>query len=109
MIEMGPRDPAAEGYHLRYRVFGQGDWINVDTDGETCHGPKYIEQAIADFVRSTKAGKVSEVGAAEALDGTEIIFAIWHSSRTHGVVELPLRAEDNALDAMVRAGQVLPR
>jgi len=109
IIEMGPRAPEAEGYHLRYRIFGKGDWENVDTDGEHCHGPGYIERAIADFVASTKAGTDSELSAATALDGTEIIFAIWHSSRIHGLVELPLRVEDNALDAMVHSGALQPR
>jgi len=109
MIEMGPRDPAAEGRHLRYRVFGQGDWQYVDTDGESCHGPGYIERAIADFLACTKAGTDSEVSGDSALAGTEIIYAIWHSARTHGIVELPLHADDNGLVAMVHNGDVHPR
>jgi len=109
VIEMGPRDPAAKGRHLRYRVFGKSDWQYVDTQGESCHGPGYIERAIADFVACTKAGTDSEVNASTALDGTEIIFAIWHSARIRGVVELPLRADDNALVGMVNAGDVRPR
>jgi len=109
IIEMGPRDPAAEGRHLRYRVFGKKDWQYVETDGENCHGPGYIERAIADFVACTKAGTDSEVSGYNALDDSEIIFAIWHSSRTHGIVELPLRADDNALVDMVNTGAVRPR
>ena len=109
MIEMGPRDPAAEGKHLRYRVYGKADWQYVDTDGESVHGPGFIERAIADFVACTKAGTDSEVNGFSALNGTELIFAIWHSSRTHGIVELPLRADDNALVDMVNSGAVRPR
>lgn len=109
VIEICPRDPEAEGTHLRYRVFGKGEWQNVDTQGEHGHGPGYIEQSIADFVSCTQAGTDSEVCAASALDGTEIIFAIWHSSRTHGIVELPLRADDNALVGMINNGDVRPK
>jgi len=109
IIEMGPRDPAAKGYHLRYRVFGKKDWENVDTQDENCHGPGYIERAIADFIACTKAGTDSEVSGFNALDGTEIIFAIWHSSRIHGIVELPLHADDNALASMINTGDVRPR
>ncbi len=109
LIEMGPADPAAKGKHLRYRAFGKKDWEYVDTDGEHCHGPGYTERCIADFVSSTRAGKDSEVAAASALNGTEIIYAIWHSSRIHGVVELPLRPEDNALVSMMNSGEVRPR
>lgn len=109
IIEMGPRAPEAKGYHLRYRVFGKGGWENVDTDGESVHGPGFIERAIADFVASTKAGTASEVDAHSALDGTEIVFAIWHSSRTHGIVKMPLIPEDNALVEMMQRGAVQPR
>jgi len=108
VVEVGPRDPAAEGRNLRCRTFGKGEWQYVGTD-ETCHGPNYIERAVADFVACTKAGTDSEICAREALDGTEIIFAIWHSARIRGVVELPLRADDNGLVAMINAGQVQPR
>ncbi|MGB2820447.1 MAG: gfo/Idh/MocA family oxidoreductase, partial [Phycisphaerae bacterium] len=69
----------------------------------------YIERAIGDFVACTRAGTDSEVSGFKALDGTEIIFAIWHSSRIHGVVELPLHADDNALVSMVNTGDVRPR
>jgi len=109
VIEIGPRDPAAQGKHLRYRVFGKADWQYIDTQGEHVHGPGYIERAVADFIASTKAGRDSEINARSALEGTEIIFAIWHSSRIHGAVELPLRADDNALISMLQAGQVRPR
>ncbi len=109
VIEIGPRDPAAEDRHLRYRVFGKGDWQYVDTDGEHCHGPGYIERAVADFITCTKAGTDSEVSGFKALDGTEIIFAIWHSARIRGIVELPLHADDNALAGMVNTGDVRPR
>ncbi len=109
VIEICPRDPAAKGQHLRYRVFGKSEWQYVDTDCEHGHGPGYIERAVADFVACTKAGTDSEVNGFSALDGTEIIFAIWHSARIRGVVELPLRADDNALASMVNTGDVRPR
>ena len=42
-----------------------------------------------------------------ALNATEIIFAIYESSRRRGRVDLPLTISDNPLVAMVEAGQML--
>ncbi len=109
VIDLGPNDPAAEGRALRYRQYGKAEWQYVDTEGEGMHADTYIPRAIADFVRSTKAGELSEVDASIALDGTEIIFAIWQSSRIHGIVELPLHIDDNPLRSMVDNGTVRPR
>jgi len=114
VIELGPRDPAADAIdpqrrHVRWRTFGNSQWEYVDTAGEHMHGPGYIEQAIADFVTSTAAGKDSEVSGFAALDNSEIIFAIWHSARIRGIVDLPLRVDDNALVDMVNRGELRPR
>jgi predicted dehydrogenase len=109
VVEIGSRDPAAKGQHLRYRAFGRSDWQVVDTQGEHCHGPGYIERAIADYVACTIAGTDSEINGFTALDDTEIIFAIWHSARIRGIVELPVHADDNALASMVNTGDLRPR
>jgi hypothetical protein len=39
---------------------------------------------------------------------TELIFAIYESVRRRGRVDLPLDAEDNPLEALVDAGEIVP-
>jgi len=109
VIDLGSTDPAAAKQPLRYRSYGEAEWQYVECDGEHLHHEVYIPRAIADFIACTRAGTDSEVSSFKALDGTEIIFAIWHSARIRGIVELPLRPDDNALISMVNAGDVRPR
>jgi len=109
VIEMGPRDKDAEGKHLRYRVFGKKDWQYLDTQGESVHGQTSSSAPWPISSPAPGPAADSEISADKALDGTEIIYAIWHSSRIHGIVELPLRADDNALISMLNDGQLRPR
>src|SRR5476651_2436688 len=108
VIEIGSNDPVSKDKHLRIRKFGGGDWEYLDTAGEHCHGPAYIERAVVDVVASLRTGTDSEVCSTNALKGTELIFAAWHSSRIHGRVDLPLTANDNALVSMVENGVIHP-
>jgi hypothetical protein len=48
------------------------------------------------------------LSARRALNATEIIFAIYESSRRRGRVDLPLTISDNPLAAMVEAGHLQP-
>ena len=109
IIEIGSHDPVAKDKHLRLRKFGAKDWEYIDTAGEHCHGPGYIERAVADFVAGVRTGTDSEVGSPNALKATELIFSAFHSSRIHGRVDLPLTADDNALVSMVECGVVKPQ
>jgi len=108
IIEIGSSDPVAKDKHLRIRKFSSKDWEYLDTDGEHCHGPNYIERAVVDVVNSLRTGTDSEICSTNALKGTELIFAAWHSSRIHGRVDLPLTALDNALVSMVENGVIHP-
>ena len=91
--------------HLRIRQ-DQGEWKNIDTAGEHLHGPGYIDRAIADVVTSLEARIESELSARRALNATEIIFAVYESSRRRGRVDLPLNIGDNPLVAMVESGDL---
>ena len=54
--------------------------------------------AIGDVVESARRGRESLLSAANALRGTELMFAAYHSARLHGArVELPLAEEGNGL------------
>jgi len=91
---------------LRIKRDGQTEWEAVDTRGESIHGPGFIDRAIADIIDALTTGRESQLCARRALISTEIIFASWESSRRRGRVDLPLDVDDNALNAMIEAGQI---
>ncbi len=91
---------------LRIKRDGQTEWEVVDTRGESIHGPGFIDRAIADIIDALASGRESQLCARRALISTEIIFACWESSRRRGRVDLPLDVDDNALNAMIEAGQI---
>jgi predicted dehydrogenase len=97
-----------DGPRLRLRRRGSMDWEVVDTGGETLHGPRFYERAIAEVIDALRSGRESEPSARRALNATEIIFAIYESSRRRGRVDLPLTISDNPLAARVDAGQLQP-
>jgi predicted dehydrogenase len=129
VIEVG----AADGPPLRLRGT-EGDWTQVGTgrDGvwraqphpldrvlsrvpagpdRLFSDPPYVERAISDAVSALREGEPSTLAAENALQTTEIIFAIWESARRGGRVTLPLDIEDNPLEELVeqRDGQSAPR
>lgn len=84
------------------------DWEENDCDGESCHGPHFIERCIADVVDAYRTGRESMMNARNALRATEQIFACWESVRRRGMVHLPLDIEDNPLVDMVERGELRP-
>ncbi len=107
VVEVGwSPDP---GPMLRYRKEGVAGWETIDTRGENLHGPGYIERAIADIVDALRTGRESELSARNALNGTEIIFACYESSRRRGRVDLPLGIDDSPLIAMIESGDLDPK
>ena len=79
-----------------------GGGVRVRTDGgwgaaEVGGGDVWAD-AIGDVVGSAREGRRSLLSAANALRGTELMFAAYHSARLHGArVELPLAEEGNGL------------
>ena len=104
MVEIG----VADGPVLRVRPSGKRDWEAIDTRGEGLHGPGFFERAIADIIDALLSGRESELSARRALNATEIIFAIYESSRRRGRVDLPLTISDHPLVAMVESGELRP-
>ncbi|MDS0295143.1 Gfo/Idh/MocA family protein [Halogeometricum luteum] len=68
----------------------------------------YTERAIAELIGALRDGEESELNGRNALAADELIFASWESSRRRGRVDLPLEAEDNALESMVEEESVGP-
>jgi predicted dehydrogenase len=104
VIEVGVPDGPA----LRVRRAGSRQWEVVDTGNETLHGPGFVERAIADVIDALLSGREPELSARRALNATEIIFAIYESSRRRGRVDLPLTISDHPLVAMVDTGDLQP-
>ena len=92
---------------LRIRRAGDAEWEAVDVDGGL-HDWGYVDAAIEDVVRCLETGEDPELGAENALNATEIIFAAWESSRRRGRVDLPLAIDDNPLAEMVESGELTP-
>jgi len=103
-IEIG----ATDGPVLRVRPTGRRSWEGIDTEGEGLHGPGFYERAIADTIDALLAGREPELSARRALNATEIIFAIYESSRRRGRVDLPLTVPDHPLVTMVENGELRP-
>jgi predicted dehydrogenase len=131
-IELG-----AEEADLRYRVDGSGwtvvdtglDTVHKPSPGRVRSGlttvagklpatvsarltdrlstTSYEERAIEELVTALKTGTESELSARNALAAEELIFASWESARRRGRVDLPLDIEDNPLESMVDAGDLL--
>jgi predicted dehydrogenase len=116
------------------RVRRGGQWERVDTHGEGIYGPQktraraalasfadaipgvsgdgirtpsLTDRAIAAVIDALETDRTPELGAENALQATELIFAAWESARRRGRVELPLQIQDNPLEAMVRDGALL--
>ena len=96
------------GPALRVRRAGEREWSDVDTHGESIHGPGFIERALADVVDCFLNGRKCQLDAENALIVTEIIFGAYESSRRRGRVDFPLDIEDNPLRAMVESGDLKP-
>ena len=72
-----------------------GEWENID---------RVI--AVPMWLASLEAKIEPELSARRTLDATEIIFAVYESSRRRGRVDLPLNIGDNPLVAMVESGDL---
>ncbi|WP_207592451.1 Gfo/Idh/MocA family oxidoreductase [Halomontanus rarus] len=105
-IEVGPAGeedlPA-----LRIRRAGDEEWEAVETE-DGLHSWEFVDRAIAENVRCLEAGEEPELGAENALNATELIFATWESARQRGRVDLPLDIDDNPLESMIESGALAP-
>jgi UDP-N-acetylglucosamine 3-dehydrogenase len=104
IIEVG----VTNGPALRYRTFGDKDWTVLETNGESIHGPGFIDRAIADVIDCYLSGRKCQLDASNALIVTEIIFGTYESSRRRARVDFPLDIDDNPLESMVASGQIKP-
>jgi len=100
VIEVTPWSEA----QARVRRDGEG-WETLVSGVENAAA---VPPAIDHVVECLHEGTEPEFSARRALSVTEVIFAAWESSRRRGRVDLPLRVEDNPLEAMVESGALSP-
>ena len=93
----------APSYSLAVRRADETDW-NVTDYPETGSW----ERAFASVIDALDAGDEPALGAENALRTTEILFAVYESSRRRGRIDLPLETDDNPLNAMVESGELTP-
>ncbi|MFC7141016.1 Gfo/Idh/MocA family protein [Halosimplex aquaticum] len=105
VIEVGPA--GEDTPPLRIRRHGDAQWEPVETE-DGLHSWDFVDRAIAENVRCLREGETPELGAENALNATELIFATWESSRKRGRVDLSLEIDDNPLVEMVESGELTP-
>ena len=94
---------------VRIRAAGDADWRKVDA-AETIHGGEAIPRAAADLIRALDDPTYTPLLSVDnALRATEVIYAVYESSRRRGRVDLPLDKDDSALLAMLYAGEIGPK
>jgi predicted dehydrogenase len=70
----------------------------------------FIDRAIeSEVIGALSEGRTPDVDGRTALGAHELIFGAWESVRRRGRVEFPLTVDDNPLEAMVEAGDLLDR
>lgn len=89
----------------------------IDVDGETMHhtgdetdrfGSAFQDRSAAEVVDALDEDREPTHSGRIGLNTAEIIFAGYESVRRRGRVDLPLDVDDNALEALVEAGELAP-
>jgi predicted dehydrogenase len=99
-IEVGAHDPV-----LRVRLKGQAELKSVPMTWDY-FDPAMTVAAVKDSMEAWKRGTKPQLGASNALQTAEIIFAVYESSRRRGRVDLPLKNGGNALVQLLEAGDI---
>jgi predicted dehydrogenase len=91
----------APGAHVTVETTDGREKYELDTQNP-------IDRAVEHLVETLETGEEPIISAKKVLTTNELIFGAYHSVRERGRVELPLDATDNALEAMVEAGEIGP-
>jgi len=97
---------SSPGWIVRWLQYNRGTWTADLADGESLHGPNFVERAIADVIDALKTGREPELSARRAMNATEIIFACYESSRRRARIDLPLDIEDSPIQEMMDKGEI---
>lgn len=90
------------------RIRGKGDAALRPADEVALtggiHGDKAITRTIANVIESLATGRKPLVDVSNALQTTEVIYAVYESARRRGRVDLPLSIDDHPLVDMLDQG-----
>lgn len=89
---------------IRAMQFGRGTW-EIPAPGvfaDTANGDG-MRAVLDDILRGVEEGKRPGVGVENAMQTTELIFAIFESSRRRARIDLPLTARDAGIDSLLAA------
>ena len=99
--------PTGSDVPARIRRAGDEEWEALDVETSEGWGGS-ISAAIEHLIDCLDEGVEPELSARRALNVTEIIFGTYESARQRGRIDLPLRADGNALEEMVESGALTP-
>jgi len=98
IFENGPK-------YLRVHRYDKQGWEEPDP-GEGIHGDNAIHAGIADLVDSLEVKRRPQLSSYNAIQATEITFAVYESSKRRGRVDLPLAPGRSALLSMFESGDM---
>ena len=91
---------------LRVRSQSDAGWVEYPSE-EGIHSFVGIDRACMDLIRALdEPGYRPLLTVDHTIQHTEVIYALFESSRKRGRVDLPLMRDDSALAAMVEAGEI---
>ncbi len=102
LIEVG----ASAEEPLRLFNGDTGGWQAVEVEGGI-HGMEAVKWGVFDLIDALQNEREPETSGRRALRASELIFAIYESSRRRARIDLPLEIDDSPLLAMVEAGEVV--
>ncbi len=91
------------GTYRNFAVYSKPDWQPPDVEQ---NDP--MPDVMGDIIDCLESGNEPELSAARARRATEVVFAIYESSRRRGRVDLPLEKKDSAFISMLEAGEIGP-
>ncbi len=93
------------GAPVRLLRTGANEWETPDLSDITPKGDDTV-LSVLDLIDSVKTGREPELSGRKALQGAELIFATYESSRRRAKINLPLTVDDSALLTMVANGDI---
>lgn len=93
------------GAPVRMLRAGSAGWETPDLSDITPKGDDTV-LSVLDLIDSVKTGREPELSGRKALQGAELIFATYESSRRRAKINLPLTVDDSALLTMVANGDI---
>jgi len=94
---------------MRTLRYGAGQWEHRQFEGGPAdEGPAAMSALASHLIDTLQSGQEPEVSVEKALRASEVIFALYESSRRRGRIDLPLAITDNPFQTMLQRGEIGP-